>query len=281
MSLRRAKSLPSLKNIAEVAKPITKAPPLPLLAFEGPGLSTCRWYPTTVRTVHNTPSKAQTTLLSTAKKESAFSAMNLKALRNECRSRGLQVSGRKSDLIERIVDFELKGPLGRRGTRRAFHSPGTSSASVCRPVDKVTMPDIALTERAVQQPEKNYILRIPSLSREAASHPVTKSEKDLAQGADEDADPTSEEGRVLTPDSDLHIESPVVINKIEIINEDDYLQDDSRQSSDSQGGSQQDSDGTGQQNFSPRDRRFFAGLTAAVGLWWYFGNKSAKRRMRK
>ncbi|AGO11250.1 AaceriACL011Cp [[Ashbya] aceris (nom. inval.)] len=272
MSLRRAKSLPSLKNIAEAAKPIAKAPPLPLLAFEGSGLSSCHWCPTAVRTVHNTPRKAQTTLLSTERKDSAFAAMNLKALRNECRSRGLQVSGRKSDLIERIVEFEMKGPLGRHGARRTFHNPGTSSGVVCRPVDKVTMPNIALTEQAMQQPEKNYILQIPSLSREAASHPVTKSEKDLAQSIEKDTDPSSEEGRVLTPDSDLHIESPVVINRIEIINEDEYGQDDSKQSSDA---------GNGDQNFSPRDRRFFAGLTAAVGLWWYFGNKSAKRRMRR
>lgn len=57
------------------------------------------------RSVHNTSKKNHTSLITADMKHSSFHKMSLNALKNECRSRGLKVSGKKSELIDRIISF--------------------------------------------------------------------------------------------------------------------------------------------------------------------------------
>ncbi|QLL35068.1 hypothetical protein HG536_0H04440 [Torulaspora globosa] len=57
------------------------------------------------RSVHNTSKKNHTSLITADMKHSSFHKMSLNALKNECRSRGLKVSGKKAELIDRIMTF--------------------------------------------------------------------------------------------------------------------------------------------------------------------------------
>lgn len=61
------------------------------------------------RSVHNTSKKNHTSLITADMKHSSFHKMSLNALKNECRSRGLKVSGKKSELIDRIMSFNGGG----------------------------------------------------------------------------------------------------------------------------------------------------------------------------
>lgn len=56
-----------------------------------------------VRSVHDTKKKDSTTLVTSDKSSMAFHKMSLNTLKNECRSRGLKVSGRKAELVSRIT----------------------------------------------------------------------------------------------------------------------------------------------------------------------------------
>lgn len=56
-----------------------------------------------VRFVHDTKKKDSTTLVTSEKSSMAFHKMSLNTLKNECRSRGLKVSGRKAELVSRIT----------------------------------------------------------------------------------------------------------------------------------------------------------------------------------
>ncbi|QLQ82191.1 hypothetical protein HG537_0G04460 [Torulaspora globosa] len=62
-----------------------------------------------LRSVHNTSKKNHTSLITADMKHSSFHKMSLNALKNECRSRGLKVSGKKVELIDRIMSFNGGG----------------------------------------------------------------------------------------------------------------------------------------------------------------------------
>lgn len=62
-----------------------------------------------LRSVHNTSKKDHTSVITTDLKHSTFHKMSLSALKNECRSRGLKVSGKKAELVERITSFNGSG----------------------------------------------------------------------------------------------------------------------------------------------------------------------------
>lgn len=59
-----------------------------------------------IRFVHNTNKKHHTSLITSDVKHLAFHKMSLNALKNECRSRGLKVSGKKAELVDRITSYQ-------------------------------------------------------------------------------------------------------------------------------------------------------------------------------
>lgn len=59
-----------------------------------------------LRLVHNTAKKDHTSLMTSDLKHSAFHKMSLNALKSECRVRGLKVSGKKAELVDRITSCE-------------------------------------------------------------------------------------------------------------------------------------------------------------------------------
>lgn len=59
-----------------------------------------------LRQVHNTAKKHHTSLMTSDVKHSTFHKMSLNVLKSECRIRGLKVSGRKAELVDRITSFE-------------------------------------------------------------------------------------------------------------------------------------------------------------------------------
>ncbi|TID28182.1 hypothetical protein CANINC_002615 [Pichia inconspicua] len=88
--LRAVKSLPSLRLLyqQEVACLKTNAPTTIKVQQQ-------------VRNVHQT-TKKETILLDQSANKSKYTTMNLQGLKMECRKRGLKVSGRKIDLVQRL-----------------------------------------------------------------------------------------------------------------------------------------------------------------------------------
>ncbi|AET38553.1 Aim34p Ecym_3039 [Eremothecium cymbalariae DBVPG len=282
MSLRKVKSLPSFRCLAEAANPLVKAPPLPITllhenACSSLGSSASNF---SVRTVHNTPKKEHTSLISNNKKYAAFTVMSLKSLRNECRSRGLKVSGKKSELVERIMAFEserqsslLDSLMKKANTeyKRKMSSAARATQShinTTRPVDKVKIPDIAATEAMSERKRLDRMIQVPFLSKEAAESTAAKFQNGI--GKYNGAGAVSEfeqEGTVLTANDDLRIESPIAaINKIEILN--DEAEESNKNNSEERESSELNS----------RDKKFLFGFTAAVAVWWLLGRKRGQQK---
>ncbi|SCU81759.1 LAMI_0B07558g1_1 [Lachancea mirantina] len=225
------------------------------------------WQQTMRRSVHNTSAQSHTTILSSDKLAS-FNIMSLKALKNECRSRGLKVSGKKLELVERIMAAESqgvlsRGTLGAVGARKIHVSAllqKDTRAGATKPVDAVKMPDVAATEASVSAPEKDYILQIPPLSKNAAQKPVTNLEKQLSER--NNADSTNGFPEVSTPDQEKVIfQSEAPEATVEIVNEEfETAKDTNTPTMSAQGGSSKE--------FSGRDKTFFLGFVTAVTGWW-------------
>lgn len=259
MSLRKVRSLPSLRILSEAANPLVKAgaavPPLP---FQ-------------VRSVHNTKKNEHTTLLN-SDKHGMFTRMSLKALKNECRSRGLKVSGRKSELVERILMFEGK-------TMQGIHTSSTKKAkNDDSHIDFMYIPNVAELERAREKRSKDdYIVKVPPLTNDAKKVPITKSEKILeAKGKDAEEKPLTEKvGVIATPDDTNTIKAPAGIERVEIVNEETETQSYAltkahpnfeRKTSD--------------EELSSRDKKFLFGFAGTVAAWWSlttWGERKSKK----
>lgn len=87
-----------------------------------------------IRSVHKTEKKDHTSLITSESKHVAFHKMSLNALKNECRSRGIRVSGRKAELVDRITSHEgsstrssstnslKEAPPKKQSTKRSIHT---------------------------------------------------------------------------------------------------------------------------------------------------------------
>lgn len=158
------------------------------------------------RFVHQTSKNQQTILLNSRKSD--FALLSLKSLKQECRKRGLKVSGKKADLISRIQSFEnsfssapenstqmstmsrsnlLKraasiSSLKYTNTKVAEAKYFSQSAKVKAKgddshIDFIKPVDIAPRELVAD----DYIVKIPSISTEASKKTVTALEKELSQ----------------------------------------------------------------------------------------------------
>lgn len=254
MSLRKVKSLPTLRALSGVSNPIMRPPTPRLFLIQASG----------AKYVHNTPKKDHTTLLTTDK-HASFNVMSLKALKNECRSRGLRVSGKKAELVDRILTFENVKPVSfasPSGNRLLHMSSKTNSKGDNKPVDAVKIPDIAATEKNLSQAEKDYIVHIPSLTREATNKPITKVEKVLNTSNPDQAASKINEPTVATPDNDNVIfRTDAPLKQAEIINDDVELVSGENESGHGDPGSSQ-------KELSSKDKKFLLGFAATVGAWW-------------
>lgn len=141
------------------------------------------------KSVHQSSKQNQSTLLSS--KTNEFSMMSVQSLKNECRKRGLKVSGRKNELVSRISDFDsasVKDSNKNFSTTRLkkFKStPALKKKGDASTIDYIKPVD--MSEKKLV--EDDYIVKIPSLTTEASKTPVTKLEKKL-QSASSDLNET-------------------------------------------------------------------------------------------
>ena len=220
-------------------------------------------HPIITRMVHSTPKQDHTTLLSNDRLAN-FNVMSLKALKSECRTRGLRVSGRKGDLVDRILAYESSGALAGNNNMssiRQFHvSKSTKSKGDVRPVDAVSMPDIAATEESLETLDKEYIVHITPLSDSADQRPVTKVEKEL-DAAKNDTGIVSPS--VSTTDHEKVIfQADSALESFEVVNEEAELDSDKESY---QNKRQESSAG---EELSSRDRIFLLSFAAVVASWW-------------
>lgn len=73
---------------------------------------------TSIRNVHQT-TKKETILLESSSNKSKYTSMNLQGLKMECKIRGLKVSGKKIELIQRLVSQDQ---IGHDSSARSFSS---------------------------------------------------------------------------------------------------------------------------------------------------------------
>lgn len=264
--LRHARSLPTLRvldsAISKEAKQFSTASTKYNLAV--PNIPHNEHRPFT-RNVHQTSKK--NSLLVTSK-QSEFAIMSLNTLKMECRKRGLKVSGRKTELVSRIQNYEssfstnvnsiststkskrnseLKKILDTKkpfsSTTKALKKDDDSHIDYIKPIDPIE-PKLV---------DDDYIVQIPSISTKASKTPVTKLEKKLLEEqniyekiisvAEGSFSKVAESGS-----SEEHHEEEAP--------EEPYEFDHSKISKD--------------------DKKFWAGVLAVTGAWWLFKPKDKK-----
>lgn len=140
MNFLRARSS-LVSNVASLTNFGTRFPGisigrLPLLAVSRSNFSY-----SAIRFVHKTEKKDHTSLITSDNKHVAFHKMSLNALKNECRSRGIRVSGRKAELVDRITSHEgnserssinslKEAPLKKRSPKRSIHTSKAINDSI-------------------------------------------------------------------------------------------------------------------------------------------------------
>jgi hypothetical protein len=100
--LRTVRSLPSLRLLYQQETNVLKKQTSTYSYVSGE-----LFHPSTsnIRHVHQT-TKKETILLDSSSNKAKYTSMNLQGLKMECKKRGLKVSGRKLDLVQRLVSQE-------------------------------------------------------------------------------------------------------------------------------------------------------------------------------
>lgn len=91
-----------------------------------------------LRLVHNTKKTDTTPLVTSERTTMAFHKMSLASLRNECRSRGLKISGKKAELVARVSShhgFDQASTVSTKKAKiftkkRAIHTPRRISSDI-------------------------------------------------------------------------------------------------------------------------------------------------------
>ncbi|QEU60071.1 Aim34 [Kluyveromyces lactis] len=241
MSLRKVRSLPSLRVLAEVSSPLVRIPP-PSFTYQ-------------TRQVHNTKKNEHSPMLS-SDSHASFTRMSLKTLKNECRTRGLKVSGKKTELVERILLFE--GSSSKKLHTSAVQQAKNDSSHI----DSMKIPNVAKLEAEAESRKTDYIVKVPSIVNNAATEPKTKIEKDYEKKLQPaDKKPLAENvGTVATPDADNVIQTPSVSDPIKVVNPEEELR--SGFSEQGRNYSQQD------EELTSRDKKFLLGFAGTVAAWW-------------
>ncbi|KAH3672362.1 hypothetical protein WICMUC_004334 [Wickerhamomyces mucosus] len=231
------------------------------------------------RLVHETSKKNSSSLLNT--KSSEFSLMSLNTLKQECRKRGLKVSGRKSELISRISTYETSfstkqvasiSTSTRPSTLDQIKSPWKKMESkLTKSFKKTTKTEakgddshIDFIKSVDSQPPKtvgeDYITQIPSLSTDASQTPVTKFEKDIKNY------PTNPNDTIVSKaeGSDIKIFEQGSIDQIDEQNfKASNVTEDVFEQEKEEGSYEWDNT-----QFNGNEKGIFVGVLASIGLWW-------------
>lgn len=297
--LRTARSLPTLRVLeSTISKDIqqqtknfsTISSKYNLVVPNIPDHQLSTKYQTLNRSVHQSSKNNATTLFSN--KNSEFSVMSLNSLKNECRKRGLKISGKKAELVSRITTHEktfATQQVGSISTKASSKIP-PKEATKKSLVNKISKTFSTTTTKNakgddstidfikpvdISQPklvEDDYIVQIPSLSSEASATPVTKLEKQLNQSSTSDPNAkivSKAEG------SDSKIFEQSSINKIEEQNEEALKTDASKIVQEPAFVDEPYKYEEGE--VSSKDKSFFAGALAVVAGWWVLKPKSEKK----
>ncbi|KAH3671302.1 hypothetical protein OGAPHI_000525 [Ogataea philodendri] len=202
--LRTARSLPTIgaayrQSVQRGFATVRKAPQ----AFPKDDLAVK--LQTTTRSVHQT-SKAQ--LLMDVGNPSKYTSMNLQGLKMECKRRGLKVSGRKIDLMQRLTQYDSSKTVAQPAARtitttsKAAKKPTTrqmsSTASKKAKGDNSTIDFYKVDQKAYPPPDEKPAIKIPSLSTKASlkDKPIVKETAGTVSQVLDSA-PVSKAGQIL------------------------------------------------------------------------------------
>lgn len=158
------------------------------------------------------------------------------------------MSGKKSELVERILLFE--GKTSQLHTSALNRAKNDSSH-----IDSMKIPNIASLEDAVKAKRADYIVQVPTLTADAVREPK-------ADVGDDHGKPLVDiVGAVATPDAENVIKTPSVTDPIKFVNEEEE-EDSSAKSKSNQNRS------TGDEDLSSRDKKFLLGFAGSVAAWW-------------
>ena len=119
---------------------------------------------TAIRNVHQT-AKKETILLDSSSEKSRYTTMNLQGLKMECKKRGLKVSGRKLDLVQRLVSQDQ---LGAENSRSFTNISGDNT----NPLNS-SNPKFSLLDKQIKES------KIAEAIRYQKKHDFSVSHKDL------------------------------------------------------------------------------------------------------
>ncbi|ODQ44544.1 hypothetical protein PICMEDRAFT_17973 [Pichia membranifaciens NRRL Y-2026] len=102
---------------------------------------------TAIRNVHQT-AKKETILLDSSSEKSRYTTMNLQGLKMECKKRGLKVSGRKLDLVQRLVSQDQ---FGAENSRSFTNISSNNASSLSPPNPKFSLLDKQIKESKIAE----------------------------------------------------------------------------------------------------------------------------------
>lgn len=212
---------------------------------------------------HSAPSTNPSALLNSP---SQYASLNVQSLRQECRNRGLKVSGRKAELVDRLSSYEMSKMLQHQ-QEKAFHStPAPKAKDDSSTVDYCLMP----ATRPLVEDWNKPLFKIPvppdAFSKVAkgvtAEYQTSVPDRGAADKQSANIQGAAEEPRLHVINSQARSLDDVVPVSYFSGGNDNHYQD---------------------QKYSPeemssRDKSFLAAFAAAVSSWWVFGKWSERKQ---
>jgi hypothetical protein len=215
---------------------------------------------------HSAPSTNPSVLLNSP---SQYASLNVQSLRQECRTRGLKVSGRKAELVDRLSSYEMSKMLQHQQDSKVsgFHSTAAPKAKDdSSTVDYCLMP----ATQALAEDWDKPLLKIP-VPPDAFSK-VAGSVKPEYQ--------TSVPDHGAANKQSANVQGTAEEPRLHVINSQARSLDDVVPVSHFSGGSESHYKDKAYSpgEMSSRDKSFLAAFAAAVSSWWIFGKWSDKKQ---
>ncbi|GAV30591.1 hypothetical protein PMKS-004105 [Pichia membranifaciens] len=125
---------------------------------------------TAIRNVHQT-AKKETILLDSSSEKSRYTTMNLQGLKMECKKRGLKVSGRKLDLVQRLVSQDQLGAEN----SRSFTNISSNNANTLNSSN----PKFSLLDKQIKESKIAEAIRYQKKHELSASHKNLNDSKEV------------------------------------------------------------------------------------------------------
>lgn len=257
-------------------------------------LRTARSAPNLKRGIkHTTPTPLPTNLLNS---HSQYTSLSVQALKQECRNKGLKVSGRKADLIDRLASNDasrltdtgiadiksfstkvkqanLKTPPTNTTTTTPKGAKKQSTLAgeidkVKDQVDRIKLPQG--WQMLDKKKKKPFPIPVPPDSNSKIVSPQTQ---DTVYTT-----PKPDDGKGASElDSNVHVLGQTRVRDFE---DEAKVQEASRDGSDFKpfSGDKGGNNSNEQSDFTSRDKTFFAGFAAVVTGWWALGKFTDKKK---